>query len=272
MSALTKGKLLIIGGKEEKYHGLTILKEFINLTKEIPGKIGILTTATGYPEEVGKEYQTVFEKLGRSDSITIDIDSREKAEDEKILEIVEGLSSLFITGGDQSRLNDIITGTKLHQLFFEKWQTGMVLSGTSAGASIMGKHMIVAAKTKDEDEILQVKLDSGFGFMKNLLIDQHFSQRARFDRLLGAIAENPDLIGIGIDENTAILVNQDEFEVIGEHQVLIIDGKECSFSAVSTSTNGSEELALSNFKLHTLTAGYRFNLSTRKPIRKEGTK
>ena len=268
---MTKGKLLIIGGKEEKYHGV-ILKQFIELANEQTGKIGILTTATNYPVEVGKEYQKVFAKLGRSDSLTIDVDTKEKAEDNAILKLVENLSALFITGGDQSRLNKIITGTKLHKMFFEKWEKGMVLSGTSAGASIMGKHMIVAAMTKDEDEILKVEMDGGFGFLETLLIDQHFSQRARFDRLLGAIAEHPELIGIGIDENTAILVDGDEFSVIGEHQVLIIDGKECKFSSVSKSEAGGEELAVSDFKLHTLTAGYKFNLSTRKPIGKEVAK
>ncbi|WML49483.1 cyanophycinase [Neobacillus sp. PS3-34] len=266
---MKNGKLLIIGGAEEKYQGVTILRKFVELAQQNNGKIGILTTATQLPEEVGNEYKEVFANLGAADSITIDVDSREKAEDENILEDVQSLSALFITGGDQSRLTKMITGTKLHRLFFQKWHEGMVLSGTSAGASIMGKHMIVSAMTKDEDEILQVEMDQGFGFMHTLLIDQHFSQRARFDRLLGAIAGNPDLMGIGIDENTAILVDGDRFEVLGEHQVLILDGKDSSYVEVTTTEEGSEELTVSNFKLHTLTSGCHFDLKSRKLIRKE---
>ncbi|OCA85667.1 cyanophycinase [Bacillus sp. FJAT-27225] len=261
---MSYGPLLIIGGAEEKYQGVTILRKFTELSLKREGKVGILTTATKIPEEVGGEYKKVFRNLGITDSITIDVDSREKAENEQILKDVEGISSLFITGGDQSRLTQMISGTKLHGLLFEKWKNGMPIGGTSAGASIMGKHMIVSALTKDSDEILQVEMDIGFGFMRDMLIDQHFSQRSRFDRLLGAIAGNPDLMGIGIDENTAILVEGDLFEVIGEHQVLILDGKDNSFVEVTTNEDGSEELTLSNFKLHTLTHGYRFDLKNRK--------
>ncbi|WP_253701996.1 cyanophycinase [Bacillus sp. FJAT-27445] len=261
---MTKGPLLIIGGAEEKYSGVTILKKFVELSLQNEGRIGILTTATKIPVEVGNEYKEVFKNLGEKDPITIDVDSREKAGDPQILNDVEGLSALYITGGDQSRLTQMITGTKLHKLLFDKWEQGMVLGGTSAGASIMGKHMIVNALTKDSDEILQVEMDKGFGFMSNMLIDQHFSQRSRFDRLLGAIAGNPDLMGIGIDENTAIFVQGNQFEVIGEHQVLILDGKENSFVEVTKNEEGSEELTLSNFKLHTLTHGYTFDFKNRK--------
>ncbi|MDP4163644.1 MAG: cyanophycinase [Bacillota bacterium] len=266
---MKNGPLLIIGGAEEKYSGVTILEKFIDLSKRHDGKVGILTTATEYPVEVGEEYQEVFAKLGSRDTITLDVDSREKADDKGILDSVKDLSALFITGGDQSRLTKMITGSTLHKLLLNKWRQGMVVSGTSAGASIMGKHMIVSAMTKDEDEILQVEMDKGFGFMENLLIDQHFSQRARFDRLLGAIAGNPNLIGIGIDENTAILVEGDRFEVLGEHQVLILDGKESSYVEVNKSETGSEELTVSNFKLHTLTSGCHFDLVKRILIRKE---
>ncbi|RHW35668.1 cyanophycinase [Neobacillus notoginsengisoli] len=263
---LKNGPLLIIGGAEEKYHGVTILSKFVELSSKRIGKVGILTTATQIPEQVGNEYREVFEKHGVKDSVIIDVNSREMSEDPRIIETVDGLSALFITGGDQSRLTQMITGTKLHSLIYKQWQNGLVLGGTSAGASIMGKHMIVNALTKDSDDILQVEMDNGFGFMEDLLIDQHFSQRSRFDRLLGAIAGNPNLMGIGIDENTAILVEGDQFEVIGEHQVLILDGKDSAYVEVKKSDNGSEELTLSNFKLHTLTHGYKFDLKNRKLI------
>jgi len=263
---LKHGPLLIIGGAEEKYRGVTILKKFVELASKREGKVGILTTATQIPKQVGNEYQEVFENLGIKEAITIDVNSREMSEDPKILETVEGLSALFITGGDQSRLTQMITGSRLHKLLYEMWQNGLVIGGTSAGASIMGKHMIVNALTKDSDDVLQVEMDNGFGFMEDMLIDQHFSQRSRFDRLLGAIAGNPNLMGIGIDENTAILVDGGQFDVIGEHQVLILDGKENAFVEVKKSDNGSEELTLSNFKLHTLTHGYKFDLQNRKLI------
>ncbi|SFB20683.1 cyanophycinase [Bacillus sp. cl95] len=264
-----KGELLIIGGNEDKYDHVTILEKFVTLAKIKGGKVGILTTATSYPKEVSEDYMKVFHDLGLENMVVLDVDSKEKSECPDILKLGEKLGALFITGGDQSRLADYIGGTKLHQLLLDKWEKGMLIAGTSAGASIMGKHMIVSSVTKDEDEILQVEIDKGFGLLPNLLIDQHFSQRARFDRLLGAIADQPDLMGIGIDENTAILVKEDRFEVLGEHQVLIIDGKESDFVKVSTTEDGSDELTLTNFKLHTLTSGFGFDLTERKLIKKE---
>jgi cyanophycinase len=126
----------------------------------------------------------------------------------------------------------------------------------------MGKIMIASAKTKENDNGLKIDLEEGFGFL-DVLIDQHFSQRARFGRLLGAIAENPNLIGIGIDENTAILVENDKFKVYGEHQVFVIDGKEGILVDSVISESGGEELTISNFKLHTLTNGFSFDLINR---------
>ena len=112
-------------------------------------------------------------------------------------------------------------------------------------------------------------MGKGFGFEKNLLIDQHFSQRARFGRLISAIAENNELVGIGIDENTAILVKGDQFEVIGEHQVFVIDGKNGSLVDFIRSENGGEELTITDFKLHALTNGYCFNLTSRKIMKRK---
>jgi cyanophycinase len=264
------GELLIIGGNEEKCNKAEILSKFIELSKQRDGTVGILPSASSIPEEVSADYSSLFRKQGTKRIVVLDVDSQEKANDPEILKQASGLSALFITGGDQERLSNLIRDTKLHKLLMEKWKSGMVIGGTSAGASIMGKHMIVYSETKVNDDRLIIQMGEGFGFLENLLIDQHFSQRGRFGRLIGAIAENQELVGIGIDENTAILVTNGQFEVLGEHQVFIIDGKGGCLVDEVESREGGKELTITDFKLHTLTAGYSFDLTSRKiMIRRE---
>ncbi|SEN33856.1 cyanophycinase [Mesobacillus persicus] len=267
---MSSGKLLIIGGKEEKCRTGDILSTFVDLSRAKRGAVGILPTASKIPNEVSAAYIEVFTKLGLEELEVINVDTREKASDPSILKTVSGLAALFITGGDQKRLSDCIRNTKLHSLITEKWKAGMLIGGTSAGASIMGEDMIIYSEMKNNDEDrLLIEMGKGFGFEKNLLIDQHFSQRARFGRLISAIGENQELVGIGIDENTAILVEGDHFEVIGEHQVFVIDGKSGSLVDFVRSENGGEELTITDFKLHALTAGYYFNLSSREIMKRK---
>lgn len=260
------GELLIIGGNEEKCVTAEILSKFIELAKRQKGTVGILPSASRIPGEVSEDYLRLFKELGAEEVIVLDIQSREMADSLEISKIASGMGALFITGGDQKRLADLVRNTKLHDVLMKKWRAGMVIGGTSAGASIMGKHMIVYSETKVNDDRLIIETGAGFGLLDELLIDQHFSQRGRFGRLIGAIAENQDLIGIGIDENTAILVKDCLFEVLGEHQVFIIDGKGGSLVDKVKSNDGGNEMTITDFKLHTLTAGYTFDLSSRKII------
>ncbi|MBA9025090.1 MULTISPECIES: cyanophycinase [Bacillaceae] len=265
---MSVGELLIIGGAEKKCPQGDVLHLFVDLAKGRSGAIGIIPTASEIPEEVCEDYIRTFHQLGVKDIDILSITNRAEADSPQIRTRIESLAAVFITGGDQSRLASIIRGTVLHDALMETWRDGLILGGTSAGASIMAHQMIVAADTKLDDDKLKVKLGAGFGFLDKIIIDQHFSQRGRFDRLLSAIAENKDIIGIGIDENTAILVKNDQFKVYGEHQVLVIDGRNSDFIEIIASENGSEELTISNFILHTLTKGYNFDLVNRQLIKK----
>ncbi|CAM3679101.1 cyanophycinase [Mesobacillus zeae] len=258
------GDLLIIGGNEEKCKKGDILAAFIKLSKKMPGPVGILPAASKIPEQVSSDYKKVFSSLGAEDLIVIDASSKAKAETQSTLDAVSELSALFITGGDQKRLSDFIRGTSLHRLLTERWRSGMLIGGTSAGASIMGKTMIIYSEMKSNDDHLFIEMGKGFGFVDSLLIDQHFSQRGRFGRLIGAVAENKELMGIGIDENTAILVSENKFKVIGEHQVFVIDGNSGTLVDSVKTERGGEEMTITDFKLHTLTSGYSFDLTSRK--------
>ncbi|CAH0205291.1 Cyanophycinase [Peribacillus sp. Bi96] len=265
------GELLIIGGAEDKCLEGEVLNKFVELSIRSDGGIGILPTASEIPEEVSMEYIKIFRELGVGRVEVIKLDSRKDADDPALCEQLISYSAIFITGGNQSRLSELIGQSKFHHALSRAWHNGMVIAGTSAGASILGKDMIVAADTMLNDDKLKVELGQGFGFLDGLIIDQHFSQRGRFDRLLSAIAANKEIMGIGIDENTAILVNDGHFEVFGQHQVLVLDGSKSNYINITSSENGSEELTLSGFNLHALTRGYRFDLLTRKLLMKKGS-
>ncbi len=265
---MSVGELLIIGGAEKKCPQGEVLNLFVDLAKGRSGAIGIIPTASEIPEEVCEDYIRTFHQLDVKDIDILSITNRAEANSPEIRARIASLAAVFITGGDQSRLADIIRGTVLHDALMDTWRDGLILGGTSAGASIMAHQMIVASDTKLDDDKLKVELGAGFGFLDKFIIDQHFSQRGRFDRLLSVIAENREVIGIGIDENTAILVKDDQFKVFGEHQVLVIDGRNSDFVDIIASENGSEELTISNFALHTLTKGYSFDLLKRQLIKK----
>ncbi len=264
------GDLFIIGGNEDKEGDLEVLSIFVEDAISNGGHIGILTTPTGYPEEIGGEYRDIFLKLGASKVDLLHIDTREKADDDSFTNQVNGLSALFMTGGDQNRLSSIIGGTAFFKEMQKAWQSGMIIAGTSAGAAIMSRHMIVSGKTKLKHDKINVEIGVGFGFLEDVVIDQHFSQRARFGRLLYAIAQNPQVIGVGIDENTAIWVKDGGkyFEVIGEHSVTVIDGCKLSFVDIADEAE-SDEVTITGVQLHSIAKGYQFDLENRKLIKKE---
>ncbi|WP_349409200.1 cyanophycinase [Pseudalkalibacillus sp. SCS-8] len=270
MTNIGSGDLFIIGGNEDKEGDLEVLSIFVDDAKARGGNIGVLTTATGYPEEVGGEYRDLFLKLGASKVELLHIDTRLKAEEETFTQVVGSLSALFITGGDQNRLSSIIGGTTFFKEVQKAWQNGLIIAGTSAGAAIMSRHMIVSGKTKVKHDKINVEIGVGFGFLEDVVIDQHFSQRARFGRLLYAIAQNPQIIGVGIDENTAIWVKEGGryFEVIGEHSVTVIDGCKLSFVDIADEAE-SDEVTIAGVQLHSIAKGYQFDMENRQLIMKE---
>jgi cyanophycinase len=262
---MAKGDLLIIGGNEDKTDKKVILSRFAALCNNRQGPIGILTTASGLPEEVGSEYFELFQKLHGTKPILFHLDSREKAEDPALPEQLASLSGIFMTGGDQLRLTSLLGGTSFYKHMINEWHNGLIIGGTSAGAAVMSRLMIISSKLFEEEEFSVLEMGSGFGFLEDVIIDQHFSQRDRFSRLMRAIALNPQIIGVGIDENTAIWVHEDGelFEVIGEYNVSIFDGKSSTYIDVAENKGN---MTISDIRFHTLGAGAVFNLQKRELI------
>lgn len=267
MSERVRGNLIIIGGAEDKVGEKTILKHVAGVVKERGGGLVVLTTATEKPQEVGNNYRTVFETLGLSDIDVLNINSRDEANLDENAERIKNSGGVFFTGGDQLRITSILGGTKAYLALYEAYSKGVVVIGTSAGASVMSNTMVVEGKDNEPARKCTLKMAPGLGFLGEAIVDQHFGQRGRIGRLLCGVAENPYMLGIGIDEDTAIRVYPDaHFEVFGSNAVTVVDGSTIKSSNVSE-LEPDEILAIAGVTLHVLPNGYGFDMAKREVLR-----
>jgi cyanophycinase len=266
----TSGQLVIIGGAEDKEGDCIILREFVRRAGGTKARIVIMTAATELPREVGENYIRVFERLGAEDVRIVDTESREDARSSTALEAIEKATGVFFTGGDQARITSILKDTEIDQAIHRRYSEGLVVAGTSAGAAVMPDVMIVEGDSETNPRVEIVDMGPGMGFLPGVVIDQHFSQRGRLGRLISALAQQPAVLGFGIDENTAMVVNDGQFEVIGEGAITIVDESTLTHSNIDEILK-DENLAVCGARLHILPHGYKFDLKTRKPILNNGS-
>lgn len=266
MSEVKRGYLVIIGGAEDKRADKAILKEVIKLSGGKNSHIALITTATKSPEEAGREYIRIFEELGAGSVVSKSIIDREGANNLTDLKILYDATCIFFVGGDQLRISSILGGTEVHRLVKGAYEQGKVIAGTSAGASMMSEIMVVEGKDDEAPRKCTLKMAPGMGLLAGVIIDQHFNQRGRIGRLLAAVAQNPNVMGIGVDEDTAMIVNKElEFVVEGSGVVTVVDGREISFTNISEQYP-DEPLAITNVKIHVFPKGYGFNLVKKQEI------
>lgn len=266
MEEKVKGKLMIIGGAEDKEGECVILRKLVELAGGQGGNMVIMTVATEYPQSIGERYTRIFERFGIRHISVIHVDSRCHANDDELVNKIDGATCIFFTGGDQLRITSLLGGTKAEEKLKEAYYRGVIIAGTSAGASVMSETMITSGNDEDAPKKCTLKMAPGLGLLRDVVIDQHFAQRGRIGRLLTAIAQNPHMLGVGIDEDTAIIIDSDAvFEVIGSNAVTILDGKTLDFTNVSE-LKPDEILALTNVIMHVLPAGYKYDIKTRTPV------
>src|SRR4051812_18265798 len=255
------GHLVIIGGAEDRQGPKTILSRFVELAGGRDAKIVVLTAASAEPEEMWKIYDKAFGDLDVDNRVHLPIKNRAEAGHRRNADEILSADGIFMTGGDQKRLLAIIGGTlidnAMHRAFRER---GACIAGTSAGASAMSEHMLWAHLGDDKrPEKGETYLAAGLGFLQRAVIDQHFSERQRLGRLLEIVAQNPYLLGVGIDEDTALVVeNRAGFEVVGKGTVTLLDGREMSSNFLEIEER--QRLELVNVKLHLLPSGRRYYL------------
>ena len=256
---------MAIGGGEDKEKNCLILKEFVRLAGGDKANIVVLTPATDKPEEAAAEYKNVFNRLGAKRVEAVDVSERGDASKLESIEAVRRASGLFFTGGDQLHITSLMGGSPLQRQIVEAYENGTIVAGTSAGAAMMGNSMILTGASDENPRFGSVEMAPGTDLIVGCMIDTHFSQRGRHGRLLTAVAHHPQDIGFGIDENTAMIVNRNQFKVIGEGAVTIIDGGAMTYTDVPYVKDG-DSISLADIKLHVLSDGQKFDLKNRQMI------
>ncbi|HWV25336.1 MAG TPA: cyanophycinase [Thermomicrobiales bacterium] len=260
-----RGILMPIGGAEDKLDNKVILTEFVKYAGGEQARIAIVPTASSI-ESAGLRYKAIFLGMGIENAEVVYIGSREDANREETLELVRDATGIFLTGGNQMRLSSIIGGTKFEQMVRERNEAGVIVAGTSAGASILSAHMVALGASGETPKLRMAQMFAGFGLISNVIIDQHFRQRDRIGRLLSLVAGNPGLLGIGIDEDTAaVLDDSGMLRVIGRHSVTIVDGSHMVSDISEVKRYG--EITISDARLHVLAAGRTFDMAKRGIIR-----
>lgn len=255
-------RLLAIGGNEDRKDKCEILKRFVEMAGGEDSEILLMTIATKEVEETVKEYRKIFRRLGARHVKVFDVSRREDTTSKRGLRLIENATGIFFSGGDQLDITSLLGGTKMLAQLQEQ---GCVIAGTSAGAAMMSSSMLISGKPEESPRFGNVEIGPGLSFIKSTIIDTHFSQRGRCGRLMTAVAHYPQDIGVGIDEDTAILVNGTEFQVIGSGSVIILDGGPMTHTNLNDLEEHGELLELHDLTLHVLPAGARFDLKKQRP-------
>lgn len=258
------GPLFIIGGHEDRdpEGRRTILTEIARRLGG--GKLVVATTAspsrTGYLEE----YEAAFAGLHEGDLVELYLDQRSEADAPPTLDLLEGARGIFFTGGNQTRLVSMIAGTAVHEWLRQLHDEGGLIAGTSAGASAMSTTMLVAGDSDESGRRGAVEMAPGLGLLEGTIIDQHFAQRGRIGRLVAALAAAPGSLGLGLDEDTAAVVEDGSLTVIGSGAAYLLDAAGVSHSDVSQVRAG-QAITVHDLGLHVLGSGAGFDLAGRRP-------
>jgi cyanophycinase len=257
------GQLFLVGGREDKTGERRILREVVDRVG--PHPIVVTTVASTAADELWADYEKVFRELGAT-VIHLEVARREDAHDPARVALVSGAGCVFFTGGDQIRITSRLGGTPLGGAIEGLFCGGGIVVGTSAGASVMSEVMIVGGSGEESPRVRgAIRIGPGLGLLSRLIVDQHFAQRGRIGRLLAALAHNPGLLGIGIDEDTAVVIHGGErLEVIGSGAVTVVDGRDIQHTNLD---EADEEHVLSLFgvRLHLLCEGDELDLVTGLP-------
>jgi cyanophycinase len=247
-----------------------ILSRFVELAGGREAKIAVISTASSLGDAATDLYRHIFSRLGVTTILGLRPETREEANHPDTVAALQNATGIFMTGGNQLRLSLVIGGTRLGAAMLEAHGRGVVVAGTSAGASAVATHMMAFGSSGATPKHRMAHVSVGLGLLVNVVVDQHFEQRTRLGRLLAVVAQSPSLIGLGLDEDTAAIVDaSDVLEVIGRGSVTIVDGADIITDAYHAS--GHKPMMVSNVRLHSLPSGYRFDLKARRVLPREVT-
>jgi cyanophycinase len=274
-----KGVLIPVGGAEDKgtdlelgiisrnnlnFMEIGILKSIVNVIGRDDARIEVVTTASQIPDEVGENYIDAFSKLGCHNVGHMKIRNREDAMQLEYFKRLQACDALMFSGGNQLRLTSIFGGTEFLELLIQRyWNEPFVIAGTSAGAMAMSNTMIYQGNASNAHLKGEVKITTGLAFIKDVIIDSHFNKRGRFPRLAQAVASNPSAIGIGLGEDTGIIIRKGyEMEAIGSGAVVIVDGRHIKHSNIADIEEGTP-ISIENIIVHIMEKGNKYNAKTK---------
>jgi cyanophycinase len=271
MSAGPKGKLIAIGGAENRNHiekeKLHVLGRIVQEMKGSQSVIEIIPTASGMPKTIGREYDNAFYSIGCKEARVMNIRKKKDTAKPEFLERIRTCDGVMFSGGNQTRLSEIFTGTEFLDILKHRYmhEEGFVIAGTSAGAMAQSERMInggVPAEALMRGKALMIQ---GLGFISEAIIDSHFVNRGRFGRLMVAVAEHPDMTGIGISEDTGVIITGGRFlEIIGNGLVVIMDGAELTYNSIKE--GHGEMLNLERMIFHLLSQGMCYDMQERRML------
>jgi cyanophycinase len=275
-----QGKLIIIGGAVDKgsftetdldknaaknlnFFEAGILKRIIEESKhKDQSRIEVITTASKIPREIGPEYVKALSYLGANNVDVLNIERREQAMDPEVLTRLKAADVVMFTGGDQLRLTSILGGTPFHDLILDKYQNeDFIYAGTSAGAAAASNNMIYQGSSSEALLKGEVKITSGLGLIDGVVIDTHFVQRGRIGRLFQAVVGNPKTLGIGLGEDTGLLITNNKMEAIGSGLVILVDGREIKDTNL-TQVELGHPISINHLVTHVLSMNDTFDLDT----------
>ncbi|WP_431132499.1 cyanophycinase [Psychroserpens mesophilus] len=272
-----KGTLIPIGGNEDKgidtneMYTLEFIEEGIlyHVVKEAGGtnaNIVVIPTASSIPKEVGDNYVTAFTTLGCKNVEVLDIRSKKDAEKQHAIDLIKKANCVMFSGGDQSKITNKIGGTAIHNILLDRYKNeeGFVIAGTSAGAMAMANEMIAGGSATESFIKGAVKMYSGLGLIPEVIIDTHFIRRGRFGRQSEAIAKHPNLLGIGLAEDTGMIIKDgNDCTVIGSGMVIVFDGSKLTHNNEKVLPEGTP-MTIANLTIHVLSNGDQYNIKNRK--------
>lgn len=256
-----KGALVAVGGNEDKESELKVLRTIAGLPEGGSRTVEIVPTASSIPREVSEQYVQAFGRIGIPNVRIMDIQGRADAGRLDFVERIRGADVVFLTGGDQLRLTSLLGGSPVLAALKRHYWNGGVIAGTSAGATAMSGTMIFEGEAADALRKGSVQMTPGLGLVRNAVIDTHLIHRGRISRLLEVIASNPGMIGIGVGEDTGIIIcDGHRVKVIGSGVVVVVDGHHLRYSNITDIQLG-QPIAVENIIVHTLVEGHGFDLA-----------
>lgn len=259
----TRGFIVPVGGAEKKTPESRILRRFVELCGGASARIAIIPTASEL-RDTGTRYERIFADLGVAQARSLPFLERADASNAELLGGLHEATGVFISGGNQLRLSTILGGTDAARALRRMNASGVHVAGTSAGAGFISEHMIAGGKGGATPHVGMVTLAPGLGLTNRVVVDQHFRQRDRIGRLLTAVSYNPFMVGLGLDEDTAVFIGPDDrLEVVGSGAVTVVDGSAIEHSSIGYIEAG-KPVCITNIKLHVLVDGAAYDLRHRK--------